>query len=379
MAVWPFIPQHGVRETLIFKSDVIRAYNAEQRIALTRAPRQMLEFEYLLDGRDFARAKAMVYGAGTAMWALPNWTEMLAIGDWPAAQQTQVIDTDNLDFRNGDYALLIQDNDTSQSLGVNITLGATTVDAGAPTAIGYYPAYIVPLRTAYMPSGARFDRTHPTHARARVEWAVVDGADLSAAHDFDTYRTYPVMTDRAVVLSDFAETIQRHFDAVDYGLAPPALDTIHAQAAQRSVAAWSCQTKAELWRLRCWLHTCKGRQKAFWMPTWAEDFTLRQDVLSADTVLHVESVEYATYYGLRHIMVLKRDGTRIYLRVTSGAAETGGDALTLSAAVGQNIAMADVDRVCLLNLMRFGSDRFEIRHRPGGADMSTLVEEVPAE
>jgi hypothetical protein len=206
---------------------------------------------------------------------------------------------------------------------------------------------------------------------------VIGGIDLSAAHDFDTYRDYPVMLDRSLVLTGYDEAVERVIDIIDSGLAAPFLDTVHNQAEQRQPAEWSVSSKADLWRISVWLHTCKGKQKAFWVPSWSTDLVLRENVLSADTHIHVNAIGWPGNYGIRHIMVLKNNGSRVYLRVLSGAAETGGEILTLSAAVGQNINMADVSMISLLNLMRFASDRFEIQYNGPQATLSTALDEVP--
>ena len=366
--IWPFIPQHGPQESLSWATDTIRAYSSEQRITLSDAPRQGFEFAYLLDAQQYSRAKALAYA--NLAFDLPIWTDAIAIGTWPSGQQTLTISKDYADFR--EEALLIQDDLTYQVIDVT----ETGFDAGSPTAITYSPAYIVPLVPSYMTRGMDSSREHPTHTLARVAWATLESVDLSDT-DFDTYRDYPVMTDRAVVMGSFDEAINRAYDLVDNGLAPPFIDSIRSEADQKSVAAWSLSNRADLWRVRQWLHTCKGKAKAFWMPTWSNDLVLTDDIESADTVLHVEAIGYPTSYTLRHVMILKTNGSRVYLRVTEGEAETGGEVLTLSAAVGQNILASDVQMICFLQLMRFASDEFTISYRPGGADLSAVVQEVP--
>lgn len=378
MAVWPFVPQDEPTEALAWLTDIIRAYDGEQRAKLTDAPRSAFEFDYLLDSQQLARARAMVDGAGHLPWDLPIWTDVLAIGTWPAGQSSVEIDADYADFRIGEQALLFQSDTVWEVVDVvDGGGGAVDVETAAPAAVTYSPAWIVPLRTAYLTKGLRAGRKHPVLASVRASWAIVGGVDLSAATDFSTHRTYPVMTDRAVVLSGYDESAEWDLDIIDNGIAEPYVDTEIGAAAVKSSVAWSLPTKASLWRLRQWLHTCKGRWHAFWVPTWSADLVLRSNISSAHTVIHVEAIGYPDYYTGTDIMILKTSGSIVCLRVLSGATESGGEVLTLSAAVGQNITVAEIDRICFLSLMRFASDRFEFKHGPGSATLITSVERVP--
>lgn len=380
MTLWPFIPQDEVREVLAWKSGVIRTYSAEQRQRFLSAPRQGLEYEHQFTSDQFARAQAIIYGAGQSLFTLPNWPDAIALYSWPAGQQTIEIDASARDFRIGSQALLIQDDRTWELLDVEDGGGgAVDVSAAAPAAITYLPAIIVPLVSAYLLKGLPANRQHPTVSTARLSWLVTTNTDLSAAHDFDTYRSYPVMTDRSVVLSGFDDEIERQLDEVDNGLAAPYREPINAQPEWKSLASWSTSTKAELWRVRQWLHTCKGKQKAFWLPTWNEDLTLTANISSADTVLHIETIGYPDYYTVQDVMIQTLAGARIYRRVTVGVTESGGEVLTLGSAVGANILMSEIDLICFLNLARFSSDRVEIAHRAGGADISVPVVGVPQE
>jgi hypothetical protein len=121
---------------------------------------------------------------------------------------------------------------------------------------------------------------------------------------------------------------------------------------------------AELATLRQWLHSRRGRQVAFWVPTYNADFTLAATINPTDT-----SIALNKPYGVETLdrtafdLVIKTASTWYVVQVTNAVNATGNVVnLTLSAATGATITSADILSIELLRCARFDADRIELRH-----------------
>jgi hypothetical protein len=112
--------------------------------------------------------------------------------------------------------------------------------------------------------------------------------------------------------------------------------------------------------IRQFFDRMQGRRGEFYMPTWQRDLVPIVALTSAGTTITVEGTGAQAYSGdtvFKAIGVRKKNGTWL-LRTVSSIAPSGGtnSALTISAAWGENVAVADIDMVSWLPVWRFSSD-----------------------
>lgn len=378
MKIWPFVPLDGMVEALEWRTDVIRAKSAEQRLALRNAPRQSFEFTHVFHPRQYAIARALAYGIGIQDLFAPVWTEHTALGIVAQGATYLTFDTSYADYRSGGWALLWDTDELFEAVAIAaVSSGGITLSA--PVSENYQDAYVMPLRIARTSQGLTLTRTDPELVQAKIAFEAIDGIDLGVDPGYPDYRGHDVMTDASVIAGGLEERVLRESEIIDNDVGVPALDPLYTYQTERFTLSWQVITRQELWDLRRWLHSRRGKQKGFWLPTWNHDFELLQDIGASDTTLTVRAIGYPDHYGVRDIMIRTLTGQHYYTRILSGAAGASGEEiLQLESALGVSLARASIDRISLLHFVRFAADRVEILHRADlGASVVVPCEEVP--
>lgn len=378
VVVWPFVPQTKFREQLQWMTDVMQAYSAEQRLALRAAARQTLQYDFQLDQQQYSRAKAISTQWAHRVYGVPIWAEATRLGNLSAGITSIAFDTTNADYRANDI-VLVWENDEKFVAAETTTLTAGSVTLKLPLDRSYSNAYVMPLRFARTLQGSEFSRMAHTVTRARLAFLVNNNVDLGASIGYPTYRTKDVMTDRSVVLSDMSEKIVRAVDVFDNGSGPVTIDQERAYPDRTEVLSMDPQNRAEVWRMRKWLHARRGKQRTFWLPGWNRDLILLENVGSAATSITVRPIGYPLYYGTTDIMVQLNNGTLLFNRVLSAATDpSGNEVLAMSASFGVAFNVADINLVCFMKHVRLDTDNADINHDYAGrASCTVAVVEVP--
>lgn len=378
VVVWPFMPQTKHKETLEWQTDIIPSFNNEQRLALRVAPRQTFSHEFQLDPYQFSRAKAIATQWAHRVYGIPVWSELTRLGPLSVGVTEIFVDTTVADYRQ-DGVIIIWESDTNnEAVEIGIVL-ADRVQLKLPLEKPYQNAYVAPLRFARTFDGMQFRRSNTDYTIANATFQVVQNKDLGAAMGYPQYRGKDVLTDPTILVSDLNERISRATDNFDNGSGAITVDIKNNWVSSAKVITFDTLTRVERWATRKWIHSRRGRQKGFWLPTWNPDLILLEDVSSVGAALTVRPIGYPLYYRVKDIMVQLKNGTPIFARVLSGAVDSNeNEVLALEAAVGTGFTVADVDFICFMSHVRFNSDRVEIRHEYAGRIVSTIpVMETP--
>jgi hypothetical protein len=133
---------------------------------------------------------------------------------------------------------------------------------------------------------------------------------------------------------------------------------------------------------RRWLFARRGRQKAIWLPSFADDLVVVTAVSAAATNLDVQACGLKNYVDAgvnrRDIRIEMKDGT-VYYRRTSAHVEVDAttERLTINAALGVDYQPADFAQVSWMQLARLDSDATEIAHWTGEVSTSLTVLRSP--
>ena len=378
VVVWPFMPQTKHKEMLEWQTDIIPSFNKEQRLALRAAPRQAFTFEFQLDPYQFSRAKAIATKWAHRVYGIPVWSELTRLGPLSAGATEILVDTTVADYRQDDI-IIIWESDTNN---VAVEIGAVLADRvqlKLPLEKSYQNAYVAPLRFARTFDGMQFRRSNHDFTIASATFQVTQNKDLGAAVGYPRYRGKDVLIDPTILVGDINERISRATDEFDNGSGPIVVDIKNNWVNSTKAITFDVLTRAERWVARKWIHSRRGRQKGFWLPTWNPDLILLNDVPKSGASLTVRPIGYPLYYGVKDIMVQLKNRSRIFARVLSGAVDPNeNEVLALEAAVGTGFTVAEVDFICFMSHVRFNSDRVEIRHDYAGRAVTTIpVVETP--
>ncbi len=380
--LWSFRPEVGCTETLETYTEVNGSLTGEQRIALRDAPRQIFQYSTrLLDHQQFSRAKLFARRNGALPVYVPVWGEQVQLlGSISSGATTLTFDTTYGDWREGGFLTVWQDDETYAVAEID-TVTDTDITLTDTLGVSFTSPVVVPVRTALTIEGFSISRNRVTGDIA-AKFQVLDNIDMAADYvsDYPQYQSLDVVTERPVLVSSVSESIVRAAEYFDNGFGPIAVETTKNYADfGQTVSFWEAR-RAPLWRRRLWLHSLRGKQKPFWLPTFNMDFDLQASFLSAATTLTVKSVAPNGFYIGKDIMILLKNGSR-YLREITNAVVAGGgnDTLTISSSLGVNVAPSDIDLFCFVSLVRLDSDSVTIEHRfELDSVISIQVMEIPA-
>jgi hypothetical protein len=379
MILWPFKPLRDYPETLGWLTDVLRAKSAEQRIAMRTAPRFTVAYQFLMSASQFSRAQSMARFLGAQSFYLPLWSDVAVFGAINSGVSVLPVDTRYADYRVGGKLVLWQSDSEFEICTIDAKTSGT-ITLTDPTAQSFSSAIVAPIVAAQFIQPFEASRRGGRYIQAQAAIVSTDAVDLSVGNSYTEYRGAPVMTDRVRLLGNISERFERENISIDNDTGLIDQVALYDYAIKGSMMNWQPWTRPDLWALRQWLHYCRGRQRGFWLPSWNNDLQLTADITSGGSTITVQAVGYPDFETVRDIMIEDTSGNRYYRRINSGV-EGGGntEVLTLSAAAGINLTVAQVRRISYLTYMRNNADRIEIQHyAPGKATVSVPVMEAPA-
>lgn len=378
VVVWPFLPQIEHRETLEWRTDLLPSFSHEQRLALRQAPRQAFSYTFLLDQHSFSVAKALSSQWAHRVYGVPVWSEMTRVGWLPVGTTILRLDTRFADYRNNDL-VLIWESSTRFVAVENLQVLEDQIELKLPLEVSFQNAYVAPLRLARTPQGVSFRRYAHDTTSASAIFQVVQNKDLSAASRYPKYRGKDVLTDRTILVGELTERIFRPVDEFDNGSGPVIVDIKENWVNSAKTISFDPLTREERWSVRSWLHSLRGRQRSFWLPSWNQDLILLEDAGASETFITVRPIGYPMYYGIKDIMIQLKIGDQVFARIISGeVASNGNEVLRLSAPLEVGFTVEEVDFICFMSHVRLNSDRVEVQHSYAGrATLSIPVVETP--
>lgn len=376
--LWPFIPQRSFQESLTWKTDLLGAKSAEQRIALRAQPRYNWRFDFVLNAEQHSRAKLLARSQYAEDIYIPLWSEFTELGAVSSGAAALVFNTAYAHYKDGGYAMVWESDKLYEVVEIT-TVAAGQLNLNGTVTNNYTNALVAPVKLGKFAQPLESDRGATNDVETLAYFVSDDSEDLGAAGSYDVYRTHPVMTDRSVLLGTFTERVLQEVQDHDSGIGGVARSKEKSYPITASAISWDFDTKSDLWALRTWLHRCRGSWKGFWVPSWAEDCVVTADISSADNTVSIQDIGFVAHGLPTDIMIQELNGTRHYLQVLGAVAGSPGEEdLVISGTAGFNLAAVNIDFVSFMQFMRFNTDRFEIRHMPASrATITAAIKEVP--
>lgn len=370
--LWPFPPLTPLTETLSGMSWVGGAYSAEQRQNLRGAYRQRFEFRHIFGSPAEAEwARSLLRMNVLGQWYVPDWSDPVRLGPVSAAA-TSVAFTVDQDFRAGEFLLLWQSL-SAYSLVQIATVGASSISLSSPVGLAMTAPVVVPVRFGYLVDGGEVSERNAVIGRAKVSFSCPEGVDLSAS-PYAVYEGFDLMTD-APLIDTVSHGIEQAADYADNGQGPVVIEATQSFANGGGELEWRDRDR---YRRRRWLHSLRGRAKAFWLPTFVGDLTLLSDIGAADVAIDVAASGPAEIFDGRHILI--RSGGAAYAReITNASVDSSGSVATLTiTALGTAVPVSGAV-ISFMRLVRSDADDFDLSHHQGGqpfTDTKMSVREV---
>lgn len=368
--VWPFKPLNPVNEALEWATDVFRAKSAEQRISLRERPRRVFQYQHFFRDGMANYAHTLIRNAqGEDGFWVPDWTQEQTLGAVSAGSGVSLLfDTSNVHY--GDTALLWESEDLYETISITAISGGFSADVSNT----YQSAVVTPVWRGDAPNGLSVGRGGANINSASIGFVLTDDYDISAT-TYSQYRGHDVLTDCPVIANNsFAEDVA--FPLSEFGNSAGDIRYLRS----RTDPDFTCQmrwhkfNRSDLYALRQWLHSRKGRQKAFWLSSWGKD--LEPSSISGTTVTVFNDI-LARPSG--YDIEIVSGGTSYYRQVTNVIAGTPvGDRSTVDLTIDSSVPVSSADRISYLRCVRFDTDRVELNHAAnGGTVVAVPCREVP--
>ncbi len=383
LVVWTFPPLLPFTEELVWKTDVIRAFDAEQRIAIRDYPRQALKAKSVLTQVEYSLVKGLTKSWDGNYFGVPIWTEATEYGSVTAGEVTLTFNTTMGDYVDGGFFFIWESNSKYTS-GEIIGLTASEMTIKYPIDQNYSNAKIMPMKQGVNNSGFNTSVYYKNHIKITNTFVVVNSNDIAPVGDgldFPTYLGEEVATIPTLLLSGVKENITREVDFFDNGQGIIKLENQFDYAKNLKSISWYGSSEEEIWNHKAWLYSKVGKQKRFWVISWKEDMQLIEDIVATHTHINVEYIAYDLYQTVSHIVLIKKTGEMLFKEVLGGSEYlVGFQTLSLESTFGEDIAMTEVDRICFMYLVRFDTDKLSLKYiQKDFMKYKATVREVPLE
>lgn len=354
--VFPHIPA-TVREVLDFLTDVRSHPAGEVRDSL-RDGMQRLVLGLVRQPAEAARIVARFRDNAAGEWHVPIWQDATFFsGNISAGAGSISVETD-ADYRAGGKAIIWASDLEWELVDVASASGGTLTLSGTVAASYTGPLLVAPVGTFVSPEGISQARSYPVE-RFSVDFLRTDNDDLGAS-SLATHLSSPVLADGSVVVQELEGGVRQALDLIDSGFGAVAIETSETYVRQRSMVSFADSAVAARWSRRQLLHYLRGRDRAFWLPTFRRDFTVL--VSFTGTLLRAAEKDWPDVAGLvgRSIEIDNGSST-IHRTITAASIVSNELRLTLNA--NASITVGTGSRVSLMTLQRLDADRVEIEHR----------------
>lgn len=369
---WAFVPDwsDGVTEQLAWATDILQSDSLhEQRRALRLAPRREFEASNWAEGRERQLLDLSLFGWGGCIWSLPLWHEiqLLSVGV-PADSLFIPCGTQFLDFHPDGLALLRGESAFQTEVVEIETVLPNGLQLKRATQ-QQWPALsrLYPARTAQLLETPQLLRKTDQLQEFSVRFQLMDNSDVPAQMPATLYREHPVFEQRPEETEDLTASFERLQKTLDSGMSHP----LTVDIGNRTLPVQSWRTvlyqREQRYRFRAFLYALNGRQKAVWLPTWADDLTITQIVSAGAAAITVENVGYTRFAngrtGRKDIRIELHSGQVFYRRIVgSEELNTEEERLAINEPLNVQIQPSEVAQVSWLALMRLDSDTVTLEH-----------------
>ena len=373
LTIMAWQPQRQLRESWAWNTAILPgASGQEQRVSSRDLPLQTFEYQFRFTEPEAIRLEATLWEWAARVFAVPIWmdsvplTAAVSIGD----DVLPVTTTADRSFAVGELVALVQ-GDTAFEVATVNAVASTSITLERPLLQTWATGtLVIPMREAYARDTVGVQDQNVKVRSYSVTFDMLRGEEAPSAAGFATYRGAPIWDDLFVTEGSYRRTL-------DQQLVRGRVDRSHGRVGQFTYRERTVQqlqglrvvarSRAELWRLKRWFWSLRGRQGVFWMPSGQRDFTMAQLQASAGVEIAVNLAFWARFTlatpaGRRDIRITYTDGVQELRRIVT-ATETGGnDLLELDSATGRAAGPANVAQIEFLYLRRLDTDRIDFDH-----------------
>jgi len=360
-------PQDDIRETLEWKTEILKSYDGtEQRIKLRQVPRQYFRLRFIINTDKMATwFDSILHSWQKRGWGIPIWTEYTVHTGTVNIDDTVInVDTTFADFRDNSLAIIWKSTSEYEVIFVDTKTGAT-LNLRSPIKNTFTGIKcILPLRIAHMISKSDKKRYNSETSVVEALFAVIDNSSITGHVSQVIYDNLEVLASPTFMEETYSEQSDAQAEIVDFEVGNFKMRS-HAEFNLLSQNRIFIQdSKEECWKLRQLLHWLNGRQKIVLVPTFRNDLILKEDMGATSTYFCVENVKLATNMGFNELRTyvgfLYPDSTFIVRKITDiTEIDNNKERIDIIASTGK-LAEVSNCKICFVDKCRLASDSIDI-------------------
>lgn len=385
LAMWIVKPELRYREILEWLTNVYRAKSGkEKRERLRGSPRVTYRYNFRLPDSDADRQymENEIFFRQASTVGMPLWKKGAALTTAAIATDTvlNVASTSFRDFRAGAPAVIFADGDTRSFDTHEIqSLTATTITLTAPLDNGYAAGlFVYPVQVCRLPASVAGQRWTVGMTEFAASFEVVDNdLDIGDLTAFNSHMMRLLMDQGNSMRGGATKSESHLIDLLGHDSLTGLSSRVTSNPNSRRSTALELYTKGhqQEWETRQMFYALAGRQASFEYPRAGPDMVATVALGTASLALQIENIGYTQFVNAAQprntVRVNKTDGTSL-IRTIVSATEVSltEELLTVNTAWGENIALAAIDSIELVERSRLNSDVVEIDHDVSGAGVA---------
>ncbi len=369
-------------ETYVLKSDVLESHNGkEQTYKLTANPRRTLSMSVLLadnttiENINVIRSKfynSMAFGKAKP-WLVPIWPDVQTLqSDVSAGTNVINVPTTNFDFKVGGYVYIYKNQSEYEVASVQgLTSNSITLSANLSKS-WQKGTNIVPIVSAIMQEDSiKGSLINYGVESFSIVWTVniKDNAEINkiGTYTADSYQGHLLFLWKHNFTEDPSVEIYSPNRLLDNEVGNFLIDPRYNFTRTRSTFSYLLKNRQELSTALGFFKAVNGRQKPFWMPTYANEIQVVGSGISTSNIIKIKDIGYNVFIkqnpNQRDVMLVKSDGSYIIRRITSSVNNGDGtEDLTLNQTIGFNWTANSFKEGHFLKLARLDQDSLEVTY-----------------
>ena len=357
----PFMPQAPIKETLMWKTNVFISFDgSERREAIRQFPR--LSYNYRIPvNAEFKRSH--VYHAvskGIAMndWLIPMWWEFQYVEI--SAGKVLTVDSRPWPLEVGDRLFIVDYVKQQNFLVSEITALTNTQITVMDTIPAMQRPIGMPIRVGYIDNRASLQTIGGFIGEADILFTLSEPVRMTTDERFGGT---PVYNEPYLIGGGVVKQVAQTVSTVDYGRLVARRERWTMPKAYYQMG-FRQHNLCDHAGFRKFLHQQRGRERAFWLPSFETDLVPVRDDTEVGTTLKVRDYSYNDTDMHRSCIAIKDvKGNWHYRRITANNTTAGVVSLTLDTALA--LRHGQINYISYLGKHRITGDRIQIEHGQG--------------
>lgn len=367
VVIWPYPPSWDtpVTENLQWLTNILRSYSGkEQRRALRSKPRRSFNYAFKTAREESARLENLLWGWQNRIYALPVWTDRPRLtSEVKRGDLFLALPTATHSFSAGNLAILYSDVRNMEVVEID-SVAPTGLSLKRPAEANWpVRTSVFPVVLGHLPNNVPMTRLSSQAVTGTLGFITdpsVTEPNIPVGTVAVTYNGLEVLLRQPNWKGGLPVEMQYAFETLDQQTGPITWHTTEEFPRIQRAYSWLLSDRTKIDDFRAFLGRRKGQQKAFYLPSWHDDFVITKGVGQADSAIYVKDNEFRLQVGIdpaREVLMIRLvDGTIFFRKIVGISSDGSNTILTLDSPFNRAITVDQFRNAFMLMKTRFATD-----------------------